>query len=159
MKKIGGEIIRQAIEIGAKYVSDDGITFDSRWDCEQHEAALKRKEKEERYDKAYASVTSKQIGLNSATGETYLKTYNTKEEFLEDTKALSVYIKGLDSSVIIRGQYSKDHLPNFPATFVISCHETEYEDSCNTVNFFFYEKEDYIKLLQEDIDTIRKGVC
>lgn len=160
MKKIDGEIIQQAIEIGAKYVSDDGITFDSRWDCERHEAELKRKEREKRYYEAYNSITSNRINLNSTESEheTYLKTFKTKEEFLEVTRALETNRSGIDSYVYINGKYSEDNLPNFPATFIIDYHNIDYEDSCDTETFNFYEVEDYIETLQNDINTIRKEV-
>lgn len=154
------KIIKQAVEVGAKYISDDGIEFDNKWECEKHETELKRKEKERQYDKAYASVTSEQISLNS-TGdfhETYLKTFKTKEEFLETIEALNAHLQGLDSRAFVDGKYSKDNLPNFPAAFIVDYHYKGYENSCDAETFIFTEVEGYIETLQSDIDTIRKGL-
>lgn len=164
MKKIDGKVIPQYVEVGAKYIADDGKEFVSKWECEQYEARLKEEERNKHFLKVYNSIMdSKRIDGDTFSDErVYIKRFSSKEEFLETYKTLEHYhYGGTDHYAYYDDSFTylkEECLPEFPANLVIEFSLVENEDSCDIEDFNFIEANKYIKKLQEKIDAVKEVI-
>lgn len=158
MKKIDGELIKQVktVEVGAKYVAEDGKIFNNELECKQYEGRLTKKKKQEKVEAAYKRITEKCID-DDYDEKIFLCKFDTKEEFIEICKTLHHAIYNFNEiSVFMNGyKVNEEKLSEFPAKFIVlwmrySSSDTDWE------NFDFIPADDYLKDLERKIDIIKK---
>lgn len=161
MKKIEGrqEVVTKVIEVGAKYVAEDGKVFSTELGCKQYEERLSKKKLQERIDAAYQRITENCID-DDFEEELFLCKFNTKEEFINVYKTLHRATYNFNTVVIymngnnIEDTYEKN-LPAFPMKFVVSRTEN-HDDDFDWENFDFISADDYVKALEKKIEVIKK---
>lgn len=161
MKKIDGELIQQVktVEVGAKYVAEDGKIFNTELACKQYEERLAKKKLQEKIKAAYKHVTGNCIDIDYDK-KTFLCSFDTKEEFTNICKTLHratydfntvcIYLNGNDIEAI-----REEDLPTFPAKFVVLRTE-DHDDDFDWEIFDFIPADDYIKELEKKIEVIKK---
>lgn len=158
MKKIDGELIKQVktVEVGAKYVAEDGKIFNNELECKQYEERLSKKKKQEKVEAAYKRITENCID-DDYDEKIFLCKFDTKEEFIEICKTLHYAIYNFNEvSVYMNGyRVNEEKLPDFPTKLIVLW--TRYSDNDidrETINFI--PADDYIKELEKKIDIVKK---
>lgn len=155
MKKISGTIqkIVKEVEVGAKYIADDGKEFTNELDCQQYEKLSMQQKKRDAVESKI--IRGESVYLNGIEDGVYLVKYNSASELVDDLETLrscrftSAY---LDDNT----NFEKDALKHvYPKIFVVYEHENEGDYPSTDYNF--YDLVSYKERIQEDLQGLMEA--
>ena len=161
MRKIPGKIISKPIEVGAKFVADDGTEFDYEYDCRHYEAKLKKEEAGKAFNELYEKISKNNVELNIfEMGEIvalFTCEFDTEEELKKAVSIIREAESYLGEDISI---YLNDGMPlssiSFPAKFIVKEEVSSGGDCRDSRYFNFYDTTFLKKKLLEDLSTIDK---
>lgn len=136
MKKIDGKIVTYTKEIGAKWISDDGIEFTSEELCKKHENKIAIKNK---IDKVYSEITKNKIFDEENLPLCYVFTVNSYEDL---TSICATLRQSISNSIFIQ----KDITENLQFPRLIHLEITSYGEGGRTSFSFCDGKTKFSKL-------------
>ena len=158
MKVIPGEKkqVTTTVEVGTKYIAEDGTKFDDRYKCEEYENQLKRNQIEEKILSIKEKIFSQEIQIpflaETSEDRYYIYTLESEAEFKEIRDLLKKE-RGIDNWVYFDSDFSKKY--TYPLKCILRNRLDEFEDSRDSEYFTFCPLSEYIENTEKDLNTLK----